>query len=125
MRLRAVRDFRCPFCLQGRIFASFWRMNERCPHCGRPFERESGYFLMSIFIGYLLSGVALLPILGVALLFRPPWYVYVAVSGVALLLLSPFVFRFSRVLWLHLDELLDPREWDEPVLPARTPPTVD
>jgi hypothetical protein len=34
---------------------------------------------------------------------------YFVVSTIILIPLSPFIFRYSRIIWLHLDELLDPR----------------
>lgn len=113
MRLDAIRHCRCPHCLEGRIFHSFWGMNERCPVCGIPFERESGYFLMSIFIGYALGVALLIPVNLIVWIFEPPLMTYVVASGVALIVASPFIFRYGRVLWLHIDELLDPHRDDD------------
>lgn len=85
-------------------------MNERCAVCGITFEREDGYFLMAIFVGYVLSFLIVLPVLvGLYLLATPTIWGYVIAAAVTLVLASPLIFRYGRVIWLHVDELLDPR----------------
>ena len=109
-RLVALLKLRCSHCLQGQVFTSLWRMHELCPVCGIRFEREQGYFMMAVFIGYVLSIAALAPVLLALYLISVPLYVYLIVSSLLLLLLSPFIFRYARVIWLHIDEILDPRQ---------------
>jgi uncharacterized protein (DUF983 family) len=86
------------------------KMNETCPVCGIKFEREDGYFMMSVFIGYIMATVALLPI--VIYLYvndaSTTWYLLSLLP--ALLILSPVIFHYARIVWLHLDEVLDPRQ---------------
>ncbi|MCB8918501.1 MAG: DUF983 domain-containing protein [Ardenticatenaceae bacterium] len=114
MRLRALLQLRCPHCLRGPIFHGVWRMHPNCPVCGAKYEREEGYFMMAIFFGYILGFVAILPfaiwlyLVGAAL----PWYFFVSLT--VLLILSPLIFRYSRAIWMHLDELLDPRRPPKP-----------
>lgn len=109
-RLSAILRFRCSHCLEGRVFQSLFRANDTCPICGIQFEREYGYFLMSIFMGYIFSFLAILPAMLIMLLIGGfPIYLYGVVALLILLLLSPLIFRLSRVSWLHIDELLDPR----------------
>jgi hypothetical protein len=36
-------------------------------------------------------------------------WAYVAGSALVLVPLTPLIFRYSRMIWLHLDELFDPR----------------
>lgn len=100
---------RCPHCLQGKVFNSFMKMNENCPNCGIDFEREHGFFLMSIFVGYVLGFIAVVPFLIVLYLLDASVLIYFIVSALVLVTLSPFIFRFARIIWLHLDELMDPR----------------
>ncbi len=33
---------RCPVCRHGKMFASLFKMHQRCPHCGVIFERDPG-----------------------------------------------------------------------------------
>jgi uncharacterized protein (DUF983 family) len=109
MRFRAMLAQRCPHCLEGKVFATFWRMNERCPVCAIRFEREPGYFLMAMFVGYMLGLGALAPV-ALALYFsQASPQAYIIAFGLTLAVVSPLVFRYARVIWMHIDELLDPR----------------
>ncbi len=99
---------RCPHCLQGPVFAGVWRTHEECPVCGIRFAREDGYYMMSVFIGYVMGAVIMAPILLALYLLNVPGWWYAAASGL-LVPLSPLIFRYSRLIWLHLDELFDPR----------------
>ena len=46
---------RCPVCRIGRIFGGAVKMNAQCPTCRYVFEREPGYFLGAIAIGYFMG----------------------------------------------------------------------
>ena len=108
-RLKALVTNRCPYCLRGKVFTGVWRMPETCPECGIIFAREDGYFMMSVFIGYVICAVAVIPaIVLMYLLQASPWW-YLGSSALVLLPLTPLIFRYSRLIWLHLDEVLDPR----------------
>lgn len=108
-RLLAVLLQRCPVCLEGKVFHGILAMNKTCPHCGVVFEREHGYFLMSMFVGYAVGFLVLLPsavwmALGDTSILR-----FSVVITLETILLWPFVFRYSRVIWMHIDQVLDPR----------------
>ena len=83
-------------------------MNEVCPVCGLRFERESGYWTGAMVASYAL-GVPVLVVMVLAIWLLSGWDVLVAlVAADALFLLAaPFVWRYSRVVWLHLDWILD------------------
>jgi uncharacterized protein (DUF983 family) len=95
--------------MEGAVFSSLLKMYEKCPNCGIDYEREHGFFMMAIFVGYVLGFIAVVPILVVLFLLDAPIVAYFILSALALLPLSPFIFRYSRIIWLHLDEALDPR----------------
>ncbi|MFO7681259.1 MAG: DUF983 domain-containing protein [Chloroflexota bacterium] len=108
--LAAILLRRCAHCRQGKIFRSLWRMNEDCPQCGIHFEREQGYWMMSVFIAYVMYGVILAPA-ALALYFRQtPTNTLFIVLGVLIALLAVPTFIYARVIWLYIDELLDPRQ---------------
>lgn len=88
-------------------------MNEYCPHCGIKFEREVGYFSMSIFLGYILAAVIAAPLIAAVYLLNGTFWIYVIVPSVAVVLAAPFIFRWARMWWLYIDEWLDPRRPDE------------
>jgi len=84
-------------------------MHERCPVCRLRFEREEGYFLGAMYISYGLA----LPIIALiaALLWVVTgwWITKDATWAVVLFLpLAPAITFFSRVLWIYLDQTVDP-----------------
>lgn len=107
--LSAILDSKCPRCRQGDMFLykatdlkGFAKMHEKCPVCNLRFEVEPGFFYGAMYISYAFS-VALIVAVGIALtvLFDPEVWVYLAVvAGISLLIL-PFTFRYSRVLFLY------------------------
>jgi uncharacterized protein (DUF983 family) len=109
VKVAAILRLRCPRCLRGRVFAGVLRMNEACPECALRFEREPGYFLGAMYFSYGFSLLAGLPV-ALVLWLRgvPPLPTLLAVTG-TLVVLSPPLYRYSRVLWLHFDQSVDPR----------------
>lgn len=112
--LRDILYQRCPRCRVGEIFhhsifLGFPKMHESCSICHLRYEREPGYFLGAMYISYGLG----LPVIG---LFAA---VFWAVTGwrltkdviwavVLFLPLVPAITFFSRVLWIYLDQAIDP-----------------
>ena len=109
MRLGALLKQRCPRCLQGQVFVRLFHMHEHCPACGLPFEREPGYFTGAMYISYGLAIIATAPVwLPMAWLGRSLGEILLA-SSALLIVGSPWLFRYARLLWLYLDHALDPR----------------
>jgi uncharacterized protein (DUF983 family) len=110
-RAAAVLLMRCPRCLSGSVWKGFITMNVACPVCGMVFDRESGYFAGAMVVSYALA-VPILAAIVLALIKIVGLDVVVAliIGNTAYLVLVPFIFRYSRVLWLHLDWLIDPGE---------------
>jgi uncharacterized protein (DUF983 family) len=86
-------------------------MRPACTACGLAFEREPGYFSGAIYINYGLT--VTLAFAGYFAL--DAWRGWP--TGWQLALWCPFVvlfplwaFRYSRALWLALDQLIDPRD---------------
>jgi len=85
-------------------------MRDSCPVCGLRFEREQGYFLGAMYVSY---GISIPPVLLlVVLIWRVtgwPYDISVAAAFVAYLPAVPLVARAARVIWLYIDQALDPR----------------
>lgn len=85
-------------------------MYKTCPHCGVRFERETGYFLNAMFFAYTMGFLIVIPS-AIYLFLRD---VSIRAFSITIILevvvLWPFIFRYSRLLWLHLDQMMDPRE---------------
>jgi uncharacterized protein (DUF983 family) len=104
----------CPRCRIGRIFRKsiYWgfpAMNEHCPHCGLRFEREQGYFLGAMYISYGLAlpmiaffAVLLWWLAKLALLKAIWWGLIVFIP------FAPMLSFLARVLWIYLDQAIDP-----------------
>jgi uncharacterized protein (DUF983 family) len=112
--LRDIVGQRCPRCRSGRIFPSsvflgFNKMSERCSVCNLRFEREPGYFLGAMYIGYGIT--LLLTTLIATLLWAVTgwWITKDAIWAVVLFLpLAPATTRVARILWIYLDQTVDP-----------------
>lgn len=106
---KAALHGKCPECRTGNMFANGpfnlfgQKMNEDCPYCGFHFEVELGYFYVAMFVSYALN-VAILVTCGVATYIlsgsENPW-LYLAATLLPALLLSPFTFRYSRIILLY------------------------
>lgn len=117
-KLQAAVQARCPKCrvgymfVQGRTFIG-QKMNESCPHCAFHFEIEPGYFYVAMFVSYAFNVAELVTLsVGTYILTgsQSPW-LYSAILFSFALLLSPFNFRYSRVVLLYF---LTPRAHYEP-----------
>jgi uncharacterized protein (DUF983 family) len=109
-RLAAALSGRCPRCERGRIFRGTFAMHPTCPTCGLRFEREPGYFTGAMYLNYMLALPVLAACAGVVYLVAPRLS-FEATIGLAALIFLPFVpliFRYSRILWIHLDQTIDP-----------------
>lgn len=112
-RFQALRRGRCPRCRAGRIFAGSLRMHETCPVCHLGFNREPGYFVGAMYVSYGLA-VAIIAALTVVLSYEvlPQWPLeWVVLAATAVFLpLVPAVFRYSRIVWIHVDRYVDPAD---------------
>jgi uncharacterized protein (DUF983 family) len=81
----------------------FMEMNKKCPHCQVMLEPEPGFYQGAMYVGYAFS-VAI--VVAVSLLVKivdinSPW-ISIGIVSVITLLLVPFNFRYSRVLFLYM-----------------------
>lgn len=95
----------CPRCMKGNVFSGIYPMHPKCPECGFKFEKEPGYFLGSVIVAYLICALSLVPTL-VLLFFlwkiEPFWIV--AIGILQIILLHPFLYRYSRLTWLFIED---------------------
>jgi hypothetical protein len=86
-------------------------MNGCCPTCGLLFEREpSGYFTGAMYFSYALGIPIVAALTFAGTRFLPGWSLpgLILLAWLAFLPFAPAVFRYSRVLFIHLDRALDP-----------------
>lgn len=108
--LKAIITMKCPNCRRGNVFFAPLKMHEDCPVCGIHYEREDGYFMMAVFVGYVMSFFVAVPVVVIlALTVRPSIWGYLIGAAIALAVGAPFIFHYARVVWMFIDQLLDPR----------------
>ena len=107
-RLAAILALRCPRCLTGSIWQGLLTMNRSCPACGLVFEREPGYFTGAMVVSYAIAVPTFGLIVIAQLLAGVDAATALLVGGSIYLFLAPFIFRYSRVVWLHFDWGVDP-----------------
>jgi uncharacterized protein (DUF983 family) len=84
-------------------------MHPQCPACGLKYEREPGYFLGAMYIGYALA-LPLIAVLAIVIWAATRWTwetLFFAVL-LAFIPVAPFIARLARVLWIHFDRSVDP-----------------
>jgi uncharacterized protein (DUF983 family) len=105
---------RCPRCRTGRIFRysiyrGFPKMNDRCLVCDLKFDREPGYFLGAMYVSYGL-GVVIVAALAALLWWVTGWWITKDTIWAVILFLplAPTITLLARVLWIYLDQTIDP-----------------
>jgi hypothetical protein len=82
----------------------FNQMHEFCPHCGVRLEPEPGFYQGAMYVGYGFT-VACIVIVGVILYYlldNPSPWLSSGVVGAIMLVLVPWNYRYSRVVYLYL-----------------------
>jgi uncharacterized protein (DUF983 family) len=103
--LVAILRQRCPRCRTGRMFRGLFEMNDPCPVCGLPFQREEGYFLGAMYFSYALASAFLIASYFITAALLPDWDTRLIplVATLPFLPLVPLIVRYSRVLWIYFD----------------------
>lgn len=66
--------------------------------------------MMSVFVGYVMSFFWVIAVmLGLYITVRPSLNGYLIGAIMALILAIPLIFHYARAIWMHLDEIMDPR----------------
>jgi uncharacterized protein (DUF983 family) len=117
-------SWKCPTCGERPLFVPWYQVRtlrdwfmplDGCPRCGYPFEREPGYFLLSIFAIYY--GVCAL--LGLVIYLVLDFWVHLPIWLVLTLTIVPMpIFnlwfaRHSKALFLAFDLFFDPHHGED------------
>jgi hypothetical protein len=122
--LSSVMECRCPRCREGKLFKypislrlkKNMVMNESCQVCGQPTELEVGFYYGTGYVSYGLTVV-------LSLLSLLIWWIVIGLStsdnrffywvgfnAALLIVLQPWLMRFSRSLWISWFVKYDP-DW--------------
>lgn len=122
---KAALQCKCPKCRKGNMFANSTysirgqKSYTNCPYCNFQFEMEPGYFYVAMFVSYGMNVAQMVTVaVGTYLITgsESPW-LYVALLLGTALLLSPFNYRYSRVIllyWLTPNLRYDPKRAEKP-----------
>jgi uncharacterized protein (DUF983 family) len=117
LRIGTMLHRLCPECGRGRVFGSTWSMNERCPVCGLRFGRgEPGYFTGAMYFSYALAIPLIALLTLIEYLILPRWSLFrlVFLAWLICVPLIPWIWQYSRVIWIHFDQFFDPGDTDTP-----------
>jgi hypothetical protein len=90
-------------------------MYQQCSVCNLKYEREPGYFLGAMYISYGLALVTIALLALVVWTLTGWWITKAAIWGVVLFLpLAPAITLLARVLWIYLDQTIDPAKIPPP-----------
>ncbi len=112
----------CPVCGTRGLFRRWVTMVERCPTCNLRFERIEGHWLGSLSINTVVSAVALLALVTVAMVVThadPPVPLLLGVCVAVALILPVVLFPFTRTIWSAVDLL------SRPLVPGEVDPRYD
>ncbi len=111
--LPALLSGKCPNCRKGPVFpqkgifplGSLLKMNDNCPACGQKLlhERNNGggiNYALTIML-FFLNLLWYWPIFGMSYLDNSIYY-YLATSIAVVILVQPWLMRFSRMIYLYL-----------------------
>lgn len=102
---------KCPACHEGPLFveAAYFdikkmgKTHDACPACGQDYRIEPGFYWGALYIAYGFSVfVSLLIFLLFFLLFGLPLNTSFVLLVIADLILTPFLYKLSKTLWLHI-----------------------
>lgn len=117
-KLIAIFRMKCPRCFEGNMYkdinpfhiTKLHAMPKHCDKCGQQFHPEPGFYTGAMYISYgLCVGLFMVCFFGFIILLSMDPVVVLSLYALSLLLLFPFVFRYSRVVYLHLFYDFDPK----------------
>jgi uncharacterized protein (DUF983 family) len=118
---------RCPRCNEPGMFASWFRMKERCGRCHLRFEREEGGFLGAMTLNYLIAIAVWIIALVVVLAFTVPDVPVgpLIVVSIAIMVGMPLLtYPASKGAWAAV-EFLAARTDPDYVVPMERDPRAD
>ena len=112
MGLASMFQNKCPDCKKGHLFLnnnlfSFFRladMHPKCPNCNYNFFPEIGFYWGAMFVSYGLASLEGLLVLVACSIYGNELFDYtnLAIIVVFMIILFPFNFRLSRIIWLYI-----------------------
>jgi len=107
---KAASQALCPRCRKGKIFSGpvyglkIQKMKSHCDYCGLRYEREPGYFYVSMFVSYAFSVAEMISVCVATYILTgndSSFWLYTTTALLTVFLLAPFNYRYSRVTQMY------------------------
>ncbi|MFN8259398.1 MAG: hypothetical protein U0X41_00515 [Chitinophagales bacterium] len=108
--IKSILLCRCPKCHKGKIFidqnpyhlSRLSEMEKRCPVCDFDLENETGFHFLSMYMSYIVSmGLSFSFLIPLTIILGLDWIPKLLImNAIILLVLWPFIFRWSRMISL-------------------------
>lgn len=118
----------CPRCRRGPIFAAMWKMHDDCPVCQLDFDRgDPGHFTGAMYVSYALAIPLIALLTLIEHLIIPAWSLFrlVVLASILCVPLIPWLWQYSRVIWIYFDRFFDPDDAPDGVAPGPSPVAED
>ena len=110
-KLRAILGMKCPTCFEGALysdpnpfhFRNLHVMHQQCNKCGQVLNPEPGFYYGAMYVSYGLSvNLFLIFFFFSEFVYEMSGLVFISAYTLSLLVLFPYIFRYSRVIYIHL-----------------------
>jgi hypothetical protein len=101
-------------------------MHDDCPACGLDFDRgDPGHFTGAMYVSYALAIPLLALLTLIEHLILPGWSLFrlVVLASLLCVPLIPWLWQYSRVIWIYFDRYFDPDDAPDQAAPGH--PHVD
>ncbi len=88
-------------------------MYDNCPACGLDLDRgDPGYFTGAMYVSYALAIPLIAVLTLIEYLILPSWSLFrlVVLASIICVPLIPWIWQYSRVVWIYFDQYFDPEE---------------
>jgi hypothetical protein len=113
--MQSILYIKCPRCRQGNLFTEqnpyvlnkLFDMHDKCPHCELNFELEVGFYYGSMYVSYglavALSVAVFVATTVISFLAKSEidFILYLILNSLTLLFAAPYMYRFSRAVWIN------------------------
>ena len=111
-KLYSIFKGKCPRCHQTDLFtnrnpynfSTLFDMPEKCSHCGLKFMVEPGFYYGAMYVSYGVSIAYLVSVYVAMLVLYADFSAteYLVLSIASLIVLTPYFFRLSRLIWINM-----------------------
>ena len=115
--IRSILNCKCPKCREGDLFKnkSFFKLKnflevpDNCKKCNQDFQIEAGFYLGAMFVSYGLTIAVAVAVFVAFTTFNAYSLVpYLIATTIVLILLTPYILRMSRSIWIAMFVKFDP-----------------